>query len=112
MSENHAIQSQISAYAAKFIKEHFGESPSKIKVELHPPFLLIYLQGFLLAPEKLLISRRESKRVMESRDLLINSLKNEFLDGLSSYTEFQANALFFDWNLEKQSGLRIAACSW
>lgn len=107
MTENHAIQSQISAYAAKFLKEHYGESPRNVEVKFHKPFLLIYLQGFLLAPEELLISRGESKRVLESRDLLMNSLKQEFIDGLVSCSEFQGSDLFFDWNLEKQSGLLL-----
>lgn len=108
MTENQLIQSQISAYAAKFLKEHYGESPSEIEVEIQGPFLLIYLQGFLLAPEKLLITRHETTRVLESRDLLMNSLKKEFLEGLSSFTEFQGSDLFFDWDLEKKSGLLLA----
>lgn len=108
MTENHSIQSQISAYAVKFLKEHFGESPYEIEVKFQKPFLLIHLQGFLLAPEELLISRRESKLVLESRDLLMNSLKKDFLEGLSSFAEFQASNLFFDWNLEKQSGFLLA----
>lgn len=108
MTENHAIQSQISAYTAKFLKDHYGESPHDIEVNIHNPFLVIHLQGFSLAPEELLINRGESKLVLESRNLLMNSLKGEFLDGLSCCAEFQGSNLFFDWNLEKQSGLLLA----
>ncbi|QHJ71375.1 Na-translocating system protein MpsC family protein [Planococcus halotolerans] len=108
MTENHAIQSQISAYTAKFLKDHFGESPRDIEVKIHIPFLVIHLQGFLLAPEELLINRCESKRILESRDLLMNSLKEKFLKGLSSYAEFHGIDLFYDWNLAKQSGLLLA----
>lgn len=111
MTENHALQSEIAAYAAKFLKDYFGESASNIIVKYHTPFLLIHLQGFLLAPEELLVSRHESKRVLKSRDLLMNSLKEEFLQSLSSFSGIQGSELFFDWNLEKQSGLLLAVDS-
>ncbi|XKE96409.1 DUF2294 domain-containing protein [Metaplanococcus flavidus] len=92
---------------SKFLKDHFGESPEEMEVQFHPPYLLIQLNGFLLPPEKMLLDRLENKRVLESRDLMMNSLKNDFLEGLGSVSDFKGKELFFDWNLEKESALLL-----
>ncbi|WP_281864243.1 Na-translocating system protein MpsC family protein [Planomicrobium okeanokoites] len=107
MPESQAVQSQISSYISKFLKDHFGENPEEMEVQFHPPYLLIHLNGFLLPPEKMLLDRQENKRVLESRDLMMNSLKNDFLEGLGSVSDFKGKELFFDWNLEKQSALLL-----
>lgn len=107
MTESQAVQSQISSYISKFLKDHFGESPEEMEVQFHPPYLLIQLNGFLLPPEKMLLERLENKRVLESRDLMMNSLKNDFLEGLGSVSDFKGKELFFDWNLEKESALLL-----
>lgn len=78
-----------------------------MEVQFHPPYLLIQLNGFLLPPEKMLLDRLENKRVLESRDLMMNSLKNDFLEGLGSVSDFKGKELFFDWNLEKESALLL-----
>ncbi|WP_033541258.1 Na-translocating system protein MpsC family protein [Planococcus sp. CAU13] len=108
MTGDQAIHSQISAYAADFLKEHFNEAPSETVVFFKAPFLLIHFKGFLLAPERLLVGQGESTRVLESRDLLLNALKEDFLEGLQPVVKMQLNDLFFDWNLEKQTGLLLA----
>lgn len=107
MTECQAVQSQISSYISKFLKDHFGESPEEMEVQFHPPYLLIQLNGFLLPPEKMLLDRLENKRMLESRDLMMNSLKNDFLEGLGSVSDFKGKELFFDWNLEKESALLL-----
>lgn len=55
----------------------------------------------------MLLDRLENKRVLESRDLMMNSLKNDFLEGLGSVSDFKGKELFFDWNLEKESALLL-----
>ena len=107
MTESQAVQSQISSYISKFLKDHFGENPEEMEVQFHPPYLLIHLNGFLLPPEKMLLDRQENKRVLESRDLMMNSLKNDFLEGLGSVSDFKGKELFFDWNLDKESALLL-----
>lgn len=108
MRSDHSFPPEISAYADDFLKAHFNDAPREMTVQFHPPFLLIHLKGFLTAPEQLLIRRGESKRVLENRDLLLNALKEDFLTGLNAAAKVQLDELFFDWNLEKQTGLLLA----
>ncbi|TWT09217.1 Na-translocating system protein MpsC family protein [Planomicrobium sp. CPCC 101079] len=108
MSKKQNIQSTISRYMEDFFEENFGEKPDEIAVTFHSPFLLIHLSGFLLASERLFVERQELNRVLETRDLLILSLKDELMAGLQEQIGQNITELYADWNLSKKSGLLIA----
>ncbi|WP_186763944.1 Na-translocating system protein MpsC family protein [Planomicrobium sp. CPCC 101079] len=108
MMEKQDTRTIVSQYAEHFLEEHFGEKPDKLTVILHPPFLLIHLTGFLLPAEKMLVQRQDWNRVLETRDLMICSLKADLLTGLQERIGQPLTDLYVDWNLEKKSGLMIA----
>jgi len=107
MTEHQPIQSACTDFAAKFLRDHYGESPAEITVIYQKPFLLLYLKDFLLAPEVLLMGRGEEKFVLESRNLLMESVTGEFLEGLNAAAGIQGTALFHDWNLKKKTGFLL-----
>ncbi|WP_223632613.1 Na-translocating system protein MpsC family protein [Planococcus sp. 4-30] len=101
-------QPLISHYIEKFLEEHFGEKPEQVIVTLRPPFLLIHLNGFILPSEKMFVEKGQWNKVLEIRDLLIDSVKADLLTGLQAYSKGKLTNLYADWNLSKRSGMLIA----
>lgn len=107
MTEKQNIPTLIGDYTESFLEEHFGEKPDQVQVTFRPPFLLIYLGGFLLPAEEVYLKNAKWDTVLETRDILIHSVKEEFLKGLEEYTGKQPANLYADWNLAKRNGLLI-----
>lgn len=107
MTEKQSIPTEVSAYTESFLKEHFGDKPDQIQVIYRPPFLLIYLTGFLLPTEEISLKSGKWNTVLATRDILIQSVKDDFLKGLQKYSGHQLTNLYTDWNLSKRSGLMM-----
>lgn len=107
MTEKQYDQSTIIQYTNTFLEEYFGEKPEHLEITLRPPFLLIHLKGFLLPTEEILLEKGQEKQVLETRDILIHSVKEELLKGLELQIEQKINDLYADWNIAKRSGLLI-----
>lgn len=108
MIEKQKIQTAISRFTEDFFEENFGEKPDEVTVTFRSPFLLIHLSGFLLAAEKMFVDRREWNRVLETRDLLMQSVKDELMAGFQEHTGQEFIDLYADWNLPGKSGILIA----
>ncbi|WP_158599057.1 Na-translocating system protein MpsC family protein [Planococcus salinus] len=108
MTMDHPAQTEASDFVSNLLEEYFGERPSSVNVVIEAPFILIHLQGFLMPSEKNLLKRNEIKRITETRDLLLNTLKPEIQDRLQHITRHEIEGVYADWNLEKETGLFIA----
>ncbi|MBX0314128.1 Na-translocating system protein MpsC family protein [Planococcus glaciei] len=107
MSEKQNIPTEVSVYTESFLEEHFGEKPEQVQVLFRPPFLLIYFTDFLLPTEEIFLKNGKWDTVLETRDILIQSVKDDFLKGLQKYSGHQPKNLYADWNLTKRNGLFI-----
>lgn len=92
-------------YIETFLEEHFGKKPEQVQITLRPPFLLVHLTGFLLPSEEILMEKGREKQVLETRDILIHSVKNELLEGLEDHLNLKIDDLYADWNISKQNGM-------
>ncbi|MFD1032502.1 Na-translocating system protein MpsC family protein [Metaplanococcus flavidus] len=108
MTEKQTIQSLVTLFAEKFLEEHFGETPDKTTVTFRPPFLLIHLSGFLMPSEEIFVEKGNLDNVLKTRDIIIDSEKDQFLKGLQEHTGQNFRDLYADWNLTKRSGVFIA----
>lgn len=108
MTINQPIQVKVEDYISSFLSEQFGASPQSVNAVLHTPFLVIHLLDFYIPSERLLLKRNETNRVAKTRDILLDGVKPELLQGLAAITESKVQELYADWNLEKGSGMFIA----
>lgn len=108
MTREQHSQSLISQYIEKFLEEHLGEKPEQVTVIYRHPFLLIHLTGFILPSEKMFVEKGLWNKVLEVRDLLMDSVKEDLLNGLQEYSDGKLTNLYADWNLSKRSGMLIA----
>lgn len=107
MTTDKTIQTEIEDFIASFLQRQFGGSPQSVNVTIRKPFVVIHLTGFLLPGEKVLIKRKETKRVGQTRDLLLNGVKPNLNHELAKITGYDVKEIYADWNFEKESGLLI-----
>ncbi|MGD7044753.1 Na-translocating system protein MpsC family protein [Jeotgalibacillus proteolyticus] len=98
----------LTSFIEEFVEKHFGQKPNVSMVFTHPYITLIHLQNFLLPSENILVQQGNEKRVLETRDFMIYSLKSEFLESIGSMTDRQYSELYADWNLETGTGMLLA----
>lgn len=108
MANDRVNDRAVEKYIAEFLETYFGENDTNITATIARPFIVIYLQNFLPPSEKVLLKRQELKRIAETRDMLIDGLKEEILQELGTLSEGEAIELYADWNFENKSGLLIA----
>lgn len=109
MKKEKTIESEVSGYISKLLCTHFGKGSTGVFVELHKPFVVIYLHDFLGSTEKVLIDQNEAVRVQETRNLLMADLNDEIKLALLKSTELDIKDIYADWNLENKTGLLILA---
>lgn len=107
MTNEQTKQAEISGYLSTLLRKHFGKGPTSVYVTLRPPFLTIHFRGFLAPMEKLQVKQKEFNRVLKTRDLLMNDLREEIIEELKAKTNLDIVELYADWNLEKETGLLI-----
>lgn len=105
------MQSEIGGYLSTVIREHFGKGPTSVFVMVKPPFVVVHLRGFLSPTEKILLKKKEYKRVMEIRQLLIEELKPAICDAFSSATNQKVDEIYSDWHLDSQTAMLVGVMS-
>lgn len=108
MEESVDLTNDVARFIGQFLARHFGENPASLDVFIKPPFTLIHFQGFLMPSEKLLLQRDKVLYVMETRDLLMQSLKADFIQEFERITNKKNVEFYADWNLENESGMFLA----
>ncbi|TWT00155.1 Na-translocating system protein MpsC family protein [Planomicrobium sp. CPCC 101079] len=108
MSTEKTIQTEIGSYISTVLRQHFGKGPTSVYVTLNRPFITVHFRGFLLPMEANLLKQNETKRVLETRDLMMEDLKPAIIQGLKRVAALEVKELYADWNLEKKTGMIIA----
>ena len=107
MSKEKTIEAEIGGYISTMLRRHFGKGPTSVYVTINRPFITIHFRGFLSPMEANLIKQNETKRVLETRDILMNDLRVEIIQGLKQIDHLEVKELYADWNLEKETGMVI-----
>lgn len=90
-------------------------------VTLHPPFLLVHLSEFIIPIEKIFLDQGKWKAVLETRDIVFQSIKKVLLVELQAYTCRKLIDAYAVWDVSERSGLLIIPmekehiqneCSW
>ncbi|KGX90731.1 hypothetical protein N781_06655 [Pontibacillus halophilus JSM 076056 = DSM 19796] len=102
-----SLQSEISSYMGKLLRDNFGKGPTSIYVSIKEPFLTVYIRDFLGPMERVLINQERTDRVEEMRDLLMQELIPEIKAALWVMAEIDVQELYYDWTLENRSGMIV-----
>lgn len=107
MSKEKTIQSEIGGYISTLLRKHFGKGPTSVFVTLKSPYIVIHFRGFIAPMEAVLLKQNEWKRVLETRDLLINELKGDLIKNLWNIANLEVKEFYADWDLNLETGLLI-----
>lgn len=108
MSNDKTIHTEVGSYISTLLRDHFGKGPTSVFVTVKPPFISIHLRGFLAPTEKILLKQQEHRRVLETRDLLMNQLATDIKLDLWKIGKLEVEDVYADWNLDDQTGMILA----
>lgn len=107
MTNDKKIQKEIENLVDSLLHQQFGGTPKSVNIAIQTPFIVIHLTGFFLPGEDILLERNETKRVGQTRDLLLNGAKPELSRKLANLAGYDVKEIYADWNFEHKSGLLI-----
>ncbi|PPA70752.1 Na-translocating system protein MpsC family protein [Jeotgalibacillus proteolyticus] len=99
------MYSEMVKYTGKLLRDHFGKGPTSIYITYKKPFITIHLRDFLAPMERVLLDRKERKRVEETRDLIMENILPEMKKVLNTLSPIEIDKLYYNWSLENQSGM-------
>ncbi|RXZ01408.1 Na-translocating system protein MpsC family protein [Fictibacillus sp. S7] len=105
-----AQQSKLANNLGKLLRDNFGKGPEAIHVTIYEPYVVVYVSGFVSPMEQILLNQNEEIRVMTTRELLMKSLEPEITGQIKGVTDIEIQHLYYDWNLEHQSGIFVGVC--
>lgn len=108
MPKERTTQTELGGYISTILRKHFGKGPTSVYVTIQRPYVAIHFRGFISPIEKILLKQNEWKRVLETRDLLIDDLKPQILEEILKVTELEFKELYADWNLPLETGMFLA----
>ncbi|UTR10437.1 DUF2294 domain-containing protein [Evansella sp. LMS18] len=98
------IHSETARFISSMLRSNFGKGPASVYVTVKPPFFTAHIRGFIAPMEKILLRQKEYQRVLETRDLLMQDLKQEIILELWKTSALDVKQLYADWDLEKETG--------
>ncbi|WP_394139974.1 DUF2294 domain-containing protein [Cytobacillus oceanisediminis] len=109
--ETAVLEKEINSYMGHLLREKFGRGPGNIFCSVSDSLIAIYITGFLTPLEKSLLDHQKVDYVQRTRDLLMENLKGEIHSQLEAYIKKEVKEIYYDWNLDGQTGMVLALIS-
>lgn len=105
VSKQKSVESVISGFSSTILQSYFGKGPQSVHVHVTDSFVCIQIKGFLAPMEQILIGQKEHNKVLETRNLLMLEVNEEFKRVFWKETGLDVIELYADWNLNNKSGM-------
>ncbi len=102
MPEEKTLHAEISSYISTLLRTHFGKGPTAVYVSVKRPFITIHFRGFMAPMEAMLMKQQESKRILETRNLMMNDLREAIKKDFLKIAELTIQDIYADWDLQKK----------
>jgi uncharacterized protein YbcI len=109
--ETVVLEKEINSYMGRLLREKFGRGPGNIFCSVSDSLIAIYITGFLTPIEKSLMEHQKIDYIQRTRDLLMENLKGEIQSQLEAYIKKEVKEIYYDWNLDGQTGMVLALIS-
>ncbi|MCM3611084.1 DUF2294 domain-containing protein [Planococcus sp. MERTA32b] len=96
MKNEKSLESEISGFFATLLRQNFGKGPTSVYVTLTRPFLAVHFRGFIAPLERILLDKDENKRIVETRDLLMDDLATDIRLNLNKLTGLDIDTVYAD----------------
>lgn len=108
MPEEKTLHAEISSYISTLLRTNFGKGPTSVYVSVKRPYITVHFRGFMAPMEAILMKQNESKRILETRSLMMNDLRQEIKLQFLKIADLDIKDIYADWDLEKKTGMIIA----
>lgn len=108
MPKERSIETEIGGFISTLLRKHFGKGPTSIYVAVNRPYISMHFRGFSTTMEKILLKQNEWKRVLETRNLLVDELKPIIRRQLKEIGGREIKEIYVDWNLALETGTFLA----
>ncbi|RAZ76770.1 Na-translocating system protein MpsC family protein [Planococcus halotolerans] len=108
MPKERSIETEVGGFISTLLRKHFGKGPTSIYVTIKRPYIIMHFRGFTTTMEKILLKQNEWKRVLETRDLLVDELKPIISQQLKDIGGWTFEEFYVDWNLNLETGTFLA----
>lgn len=98
-------ETELSSYIGRMLRDHFGKGPESVFVSLNEHIIIVYLRNFLSPMEKVLMDRGETRTVLQTRDMLMQTLIPEIKAYVKVVSGIEIEEFYYDWGLHNKSGL-------
>lgn len=88
---------------SKLLQQHFCKGPHAIEVILSPPYLVIYLHGFLAPMEKSLLDQGQQASVEKCRTTTFHYLQPSLEEIIQTELDFHSTHMYLDWDFTHSS---------
>ncbi|WP_138417939.1 DUF2294 domain-containing protein [Aquibacillus sediminis] len=105
------VTAELSTYISKFLRDNFGKGPEFVHCSIYSTFITIYIRNFITPPESILVSQNKTERMIETRDLVINSLAPEIKANIYHITGMKVNEFYYDWGVHNKSAMFTCVCT-
>ncbi|WP_084245906.1 Na-translocating system protein MpsC family protein [Planomicrobium okeanokoites] len=111
MLKERSIETEVGGFISTLLRKHFGKGPTSVYVTIKRPFIIMHFRGFTTTMEKILLKQNEWKRVLETRNLLVQELKPIIRQQLKEIAGWTIDEFYVDWNLDLETGTFLAVSS-
>ncbi|WP_022794697.1 Na-translocating system protein MpsC family protein [Marinococcus halotolerans] len=87
----------------KLLQRNFCKGPNSIEVILSPPYLIIYLQGFLAPMEESLLDQGQYDSVEKCRMTTFRYLQPSLEEIMQTELDFHSTHMYLDWDFTHSS---------
>jgi uncharacterized protein YbcI len=109
--ETVVLEKEINSYMGRLLREKFGRGPGNVFCSVSDSLIAIYITGFLTPIEKSLMEHQKIDYIQRTRDLLMENLKGEIQSQFEAYIKKEVKEIYYDWNLDGQTGMVLALIS-
>ncbi|OIK09243.1 Na-translocating system protein MpsC family protein [Bacillus sp. MUM 13] len=103
-------QTKLANNLGKLLRDNFGKGPQSINVIISIPYVLVYVRGFISPMEQVLLDQNQELTVKTTREFLMKTIDPEIRGQIQGITDMEVQHIYYDWNLEKQSGIFVGVC--
>lgn len=103
-----AKQKDIASYVGRLLRDSFGRGPQAAYVTLGETHAIIFLREFMSSIEEHLLEDKGPEAVHELRESMMKTIIPEVKRYVESTTGIELNELFYDWNMDRRSGVILS----
>jgi uncharacterized protein YbcI len=100
-------EKKVASGVGRLLRDSFGRGPEAAHTKLADNYVLILLKGFLSPMEKIIVDEKGPDALHSIREMMMEEITTDIRHEVEKVTGYTFNDFFFDWNIDKKTGILI-----